>query len=135
MIEIRSILIPALTSALQTATGLKVYDGIPIHLFGTLVFPRIEISDVFVSEDGPKNSFQYTVNVLLEIQHKNIKTMETLYSDMDKVKSLINNRSPFTLASPYEIMDCVLNNSTTSKATVNSDLIDIGIIRLVFRIT
>ena len=134
MIEIRSILIPALKTALTTATNLTVYDSLPIHLDGTEKTPCINISDIYDEEDGPKNQYHYTVNVLLEVVHKARPTMETLHESMNSVKGIINNRTPFALTGGYEIMDCRLTNSTTTKATTAKGLMDIGIIRIVFRI-
>ena len=109
MIEPRAILIPALTTALKTATGLKVYDSLPIHQVNTSVFPHVNITDIAVTEDGPKTQFHYVVNVLLEVVHNNINTLQTLYSDMDKVLSIVTNGSPFALSGGYSIMDCQLN--------------------------
>lgn len=134
MIEIRTILIPALKSALITATGLTVYDSLPIHLDGTEKTPCINISDVYVDEDGPKNQYHYNVNVLLEVIHKSQSSLQPLYTSMNKVLGIINNRVPFELTGGYEIMDCRLNNTTTTKATTAKGLINIGIIRIVFRI-
>ena len=134
MVEIRSILIPALKTALVTATGLTVYDSLPIHLDGTEKTPCINISDIYDEEDGPKNKFHYNVNILLEVIHKSQTTLQTLYTSMNLVKGIVNNRVPFALTGGYEIMDCRLVNSTTTKATTAKGLMDIGIIRLVFRI-
>lgn len=134
MKDIRSILIPALTTAITTATGRKVYDSMPIQLFGTAIYPCVNISDVFVEEDGPKNSFQYRASVMIEVVHKGLQSLTSLYTDMDNVLSIVNNGVPFALASPYKIMDCTLNTSTTTKATTDKGLVDIGIIRLIFRI-
>lgn len=134
MIEIRSILIPALTSAIKTATGLKVYDDLPIHLINTAIFPHVNISDIYVSENGPKNAYNYEVNILLEVVHNNISSLATLHSDMNKVLGIVNNSSPFALTGGYTIMDCRLNNTTTTKASIEKGFVNIGIIRLIFRI-
>jgi hypothetical protein len=134
MNDVRSILITALTSSLATATGRKVYGQMPIHLEGTKVFPHIEISDISIQEDGQKNNFQYTVNVLLEIWHKNLASLSTLYNDMNNVKGIINNAVPFALTGGYSIMDCRLVVDNTTQASKEKDNFDIGLIRLIFRI-
>ena len=134
MIEVRSILLPALKAALQTATGLIVYDSLPIYLDGTEKTPCINVSDVYVEEDGPKNKYHYTVNILLEVIHKAQSTMQPMLTSMGAVMGLLNNRAPFTLPAGNEIMDCRLVNSTTTKATTAKGLMDIGLIRIVFRI-
>jgi len=134
MTDVRTILITALTAALATATGRKVYGQMPIHLDGTKVYPHIEISDISIQEDGPKNNYQYVVNVLLEIIHKNLSSMSTLYNDMNNVKGIINNSVPFSLTGGYNIMDCRLQVDNTTQASKERDNFDIGIIRLIFRI-
>lgn len=134
MNDVRSILITALTSSLATATGRKVYGQMPIHLEGTKVFPHIEISDISIQEDGQKNNFQYTVNVLLEIVHKNLASLSTLYNDMNNVKGIVNNSVPFSLTGGYSIMDCRLVVDNTTQASKEKDNFDIGLIRLIFRI-
>ena len=134
MIEIRSILLPKLTAALSAATGRKIYDGLPIQLFGTAIYPCINISDILVEEDGTKTAFHYKANVLIEVVHKGLHSSSVLYDDMNKVMSILNNVVPFELDEPYKIMDCQLNTSTTTKATTEKGLVDIGIIRIIFRI-
>ena len=119
---------------MATATGRTVYADDPIQLGNTLMFPHIAISDVFVQEDGPKTAFHYNANVLIEIVHKNLKSLKTLHDDINNVLSIVGNGSPFALDSPYEIMDCTLNNVTTTKATNDRGLMDAGIVRLIFRI-
>lgn len=134
MNDVRQTLITALTSSLATATGRKVYGQMPIHLEGTKVFPHILISDISIQEDGQKNNFQYTVNVLLEIVHKNLASLATLYNDMNNVKGIVNNAVPFTLSGSYSIMDCRLVVDNTTQASKERDNFDIGLIRLIFRI-
>jgi len=134
MTDVRTILITALVSALATATGRKVYGDMPVQLEGTKVFPRIDIADVLVQEDGPKNSYHYQADVLIEIVHKNLTSMSTMHNDLNNALGIVNNAVPFALASPYSIMDCRLNTVTTSKATADKGLVDVGIIRLIFRI-
>jgi len=134
MTDVRTILITALTAALATATGRKVYGDMPIQLEGTKVYPHISISDVLVQEEGPKNAYHYNANVLIEIVHKNLASMSTMHNDLNNALGIVNNAVPFALASPYSIMDCKLNTTTTSKATADKGLVDVGIIRLIFRI-
>jgi len=134
MNDIRTILLTALAASLATATGRKVYKDMPIHLEGTKVYPHIAISDVFVQEEGPKNGYQYNVNVLIEIVHKDLASMATLYNDMNNAMGIINNTVPFSLTGGYSIMDCRLNTNTTTQASNERGNFDIGIIRLIFRI-
>lgn len=134
MNDIRNILITALKSSLATATGRKVYGELPIQLEGTKVFPHISISEVFVQEEGPKNAYHYNANVLIEIVHKQLTTMATLYNDLNNALEVVNNAVPFALTGGYEIMDCRLNTNTTTKSSIGKDLVDVGIIRLIFRI-
>ena len=134
MTDVRTILITALTSALATATGRKVYGDMPIQLEGTKVYPHISISDVLVQEEGPKNAYHYNADVLIEIVHKNLASMSTMHNDLNNALGIVNNAVPFALASPYTIMDCRLNTTTTTKATTDRGLVDVGIIRLIFRI-
>lgn len=133
MNDVRGALIQGLQIALATATGRKVYGDMPIQLEGTKVFPHISISDCLIQEDGTKNAYHYTADVLIEIVHKQLTTMATIHKDLNNALSIVNNAVPFSIA-PYQIMDCRLNTSTTTTATVNKELVDVGIIRLIFRI-
>jgi hypothetical protein len=134
MNDIRNILITALKTSLATATGRKVYGDMPIQLEGTKVFPHISISEVFVQEEGTKIAYIYNANVLIEIVHKQLTTMATMYNDMNNALSVVNNAVPFTLTGGFSVMDCQLNTSTTTTASIGKDLVDVGIIRLIFRI-
>ena len=134
MNDVRSVLITGLKAALATATGRKVYGDTPIQLEGTKVFPRIDITDILVTEEGPKNAYHYTANVLIEIVHKQLTSMATMHNDLNNALSIVNNAVPFTLTGGYSIMDCRLNTSTTTSASVDKQLVDVGLIRLIFRI-
>lgn len=134
MNNVSFILTTALATALRTVTGRTVYQDNNIQLDKTLMFPHIAISDVFITEDGPKTSLHYRAEVLLEVVHKQISSMAVLHSDINNVLSIVNNGVPFALESPFEIMDCTLNNVATTKATNERGLMDIGLIRLIFRI-
>ena len=134
MNNVAFILSTALAAALRTATSRTVYADDPIQLAGTLMYPYIAISDMLVQEEGPKTSFQYMANVQLEIVHRKLTSLSILHGDIDKVLSIVNNGSPFALASPFKIMDCRLDNQSTTKATKDKELFDIGIVRLFFRI-
>lgn len=134
MIEVRSLLVPSLTTAINTATGLKVYDGLPIYNINTAVFPHVNISDIHIQEDGPKNLLQYKVNVLIEVCHNRITTLDTLYQDMNKILGFVNNGAPFAIGGLHVIMDCQLDMTTTTKAETEKGLVNVGVIRLIFRI-
>lgn len=133
MNDVRGALIQGLQTALATATGRKVYGDMPIQLQGTKVYPHISISDCLIQEDGTKNAYHYTANVLIEIIHKQLTTMGTMHRDLNNALSVVNNAVPFAI-SPYEIMDCRLNTSTTTTASIDKELVDVGLIRLIFRI-
>jgi len=132
MKDIRKILLTALVPALATATGRNVYTRIPKA--AAVVYPYIYISDIYQEEIGPKTSYIYKLDVLIQIIYQDVDSLNNLFADMDNVLSIVNNGSPFSLTSPYKVMSCELNNSTTTEFQTETGTQNVGLIRLLFNI-
>lgn len=128
---LHKILLKALVPAIATATGRTVYTRAPKD---TAAYPYIYISDIYQEEDGPKNSYQYKIDLLVQVLHKDQTSLDAFYDDIDDVLSIINNAVPFALDSPYTVMDCRLNNTSTTEFMSEVGVINAGLIRVLFRI-
>lgn len=125
------ILLKALVPAIATATGRTVYTRAPKD---TATYPYIYISDYYQEENGPKNSYQYEVDLLIQVLHKDQTSLTAFYDDIDDILGIINNAVPFALDSPYTVMDCRLNNTSTTEYMSEVGVINAGLIRIQFRI-
>lgn len=132
MKDIRHIFLIGFCPALATATGKTVYTRMPKAIGA--VYPYIYISDIYQEETGPKTSYQYKLDVLIQIIYQDVDSLVNLFTDMDNVLSIVNNGSPFALTSPYKIMLCELNNSTTTEFQTETGTQNVGLIRLLFNI-
>lgn len=132
MKDIRQILLTALVPALATATGKNVYTRMPKAI--EAVYPYIYISDIYQEEVGPKTSYIYRLDVLIQIIYQDVDSLTGLFADMNNVLSIVNNGSILTLASPHKVMSCELNNSTTTEFQTETGTQNVGLIRLLFNI-
>lgn len=132
MKDIRNILLTALVPALATATGRNVYTRMPKAI--NAVYPYIYISDIYQEEIGPKTSYIYRLDVLIQIIYQDVDSLTGLFADMNNVLSIVNNAVPFALTSPHKVMSCELNNSTTTEFQTETGTQNVGLIRLLFNI-
>lgn len=132
MKDIRKTLLTALVPALESATSKTVYTRIPKA--ANVVYPYIYISDIYQEEVGPKTSYMYRLDVLIQIVYQDADSLTGLFTDMDNILSIVNNAVPFTLTAPHKVMSCELNNSTTTEFQTETGTQNVGLIRLLFNI-
>lgn len=132
MKDIRQILLTALVPALATATSRNVYTRIPKAAGAT--YPYIYISDIYQEEIGPKTSYIYQLDVLIQVIYQDVDSLTGLFTDMNNVLSIVNNGSPFALSSPHKVLSCELNSSTTTEFQTETGTQNVGLIRLLFNI-
>ena len=130
MKDLRTILFAPLVEALQTATGIGVYTVVP----SDVAFPYIYISDFYQKESGPKDSYDYDVELLIQIRYKGLTSIKPLADTMDSIMSLLNNGSPFDLEEPYKIEQCLLISNTDTVILTETGPENIGLIRINFLI-
>jgi hypothetical protein len=132
MKDVRNILIPKLITAIETATGKQCYTRIPKAAGVTM--PYIYISDIYQEEIGSKTSYQYRLDVQIQVVYNDVDDLTNLFDDMNDILGIVNNAVPFALDSPYKIMECRLNSSTTTEFMTETGVQNIGIIRVLFDI-
>ena len=132
MKDIRKILLTALVPALATAIGKTVYTRIPKA--SNVAYPYIYISDIYQEEVGPKTSFWYRLDVLVQVVYQDADDLGLLFTDMDNVLSIITNGSILTLTSPYKVISCELNSSTTTEFQTETGTQSVGLVRMFFDI-
>jgi len=133
MKDVRNILLTALVPALKLATGKNVYTRIPKA--ANVVYPYIYISDIYQSESGPKTSYQYELDVLVQVVYQDVEDLGAMFTDIDNVLSIVNNGANLlTLTNPYKVMSCELNSSTTTEFQTETGTQNVGLIRMLYNI-
>lgn len=132
MRDARTALMTGLVAALKTATSKSVYTRIPRSADAS--YPYILIANIYDEENGPKTKFHYRYDVEIQAIHMNLTSKSALYSDMNNIKSIINNNVPFALTDNFSIMECTLNSGTDTDFEVDSGVQSVGIVRAFFDI-
>lgn len=133
MKDVRSILLTGLVPALATATGLNVYTRIPKA--AGVTYPYIYIAEIYQEEFGSKTEYIYDLDVAVQVVYQDTDSLVGLFGKMDSVLSIVKNGvSPFALTSPYSIVECNLNSSTTTEFQTETGTQNVGLIRLNFTI-
>ena len=132
MDDLRQILVTALYTKLSLVCTNPVYSKMPRA--ADVTYPYNYISDIYDDENGPKTGFQYRYDVLIQVIFKNISSKSAFYSEMAKVKSIINNAEPFTLTGGFKIKQCILNNSSDTDIEVDDGVLTVGLVRAYFDI-
>ena len=132
MKDIRHILLTTLVPALATATGRNIYTRMPKAIGA--IYPYIYVSDIYQEEIGSKTSYIYRLDVLIQIIYQDSDSLIALFADIDNVLSIVNNAAPFALTSPYKVMSCELNSSTTTEFQTETGTQNVGLIRIIFNI-
>jgi hypothetical protein len=131
MKDCRTQLITGLKTAIDAkSTGLTFYTKVP----KSVVYPFINITEIIDSENGPKNQFMYSYDVSIELVYKDLTDKAAMWTEVDKVKQIINNDSPFTITGSFIIMDMTLIDTTETEDLLNSQEVDVTTIRVNFNI-
>lgn len=132
MKDLRQILLTALVPALKTATGKNVYTRMPKA--ANVAYPYIYVGDIYDKEIGPKTSYMYEYDVQIAIVHKDLNDLSALYTDLDTVKGIVTNRTPFTLTGGFVVDSCTLGASNTNDFETDTGTEHLGVVRLLFYI-
>jgi len=101
--EILTALVSALTTAMPTMiirTKLNDFD-----LSDNTAYPYIYLGEVYQTEDGPKNWYRYSVEILIHVVYKDVTSLNDLYTSQNSVLGILNNPKPFTLTNNFEIIE------------------------------
>jgi len=116
-------------------SGRTVYTQLPKSDSASMVtYPYIYLSDFYQTEDGPKNSYWYRFEMLVQIVYKDVESRLNLWSDKDYIMQIINNTTPFTIDDGFVIESCELLSSTETDILTDTGLLSIGLIRINFKI-
>jgi hypothetical protein len=92
-------------------------------------YPYVYLSQPYMYENGPKSSFIYEVEMLLQVIHKDLTSIKPLLDDMQKIHEIIKNGADITVAQ-YKVLAVELINSTQTVELLESGRLDIGLIRI-----
>lgn len=97
-------------------------------------YPYIYIGDVFQSENGAKNFFQYPVEVLIHVVYKDLSSLLALYTSQNAVLGIFTVPECLTLTNDFQVMETTLLSSNDSEIKIDSGTLNIGLIRVNFLI-
>jgi len=133
MRDARQALVTGLYTQLSAVTSTPVHARMPKS--SALQYPYIQIGDIYDEENGPKDSFMFEYDVLLNVVHKDISSLTPFYSDIDAVKGTINNNVPFALPAPFRILESTLTSSSNSEfESADGSIINVCAVRVLFKI-
>lgn len=129
-------LLTALVAAIKTAlptfkVRTKLNDFDPSD---NTAYPYIYISDVYQTENGPKDQYFYSVELLIQIVYKDVTDLGDLYATQNAVLGIFTHPKPFTLTGNFEIMENNLINSNDAEVKIDTGTLNIGLIRMNFDI-
>lgn len=131
MKDCKTELVTALITAINAqATGLTVYTKVP----KSVVYPYLYLTEIIDTEDGPKNQFMYGYDVSLELVYKDLTDKTAMWSAVNKIKGIINNKTPFLIGGGFSIMQMTLVDTTEAEDLLNSQEVDTTTIRVNFGI-
>jgi hypothetical protein len=131
MNDCRTELVTALITAINAqATGLTVYTKVP----KSVTYPYLYLTEIIDTEDGSKQQFMYSYDVSLELVYKDLTDKTAMWSAVDKVKGIINNKEPFAMSGGFKIMAMTLIDTTEAEDLLNSQEVDTTTIRVNFEI-
>lgn len=130
MKDLRAPLIKALIPAIKTATGKDAYTRMPKA--ENIQYPYIQISDIYQEEVGAKTKKEYLLDVLINVVYLDVSSLVPFYTDINNIMSFVDNDEPFPLESPFKILECQLNNSSTTEIEKDTGVENVAAIRLWF---
>lgn len=132
----KSQLLTALVAAIKTALpSFKVRTKLnDFDVSDNSAYPYIYIGDVYQTENGPKDNYFYSVELLIQIVYKDITDLGDLYTTQNAVLGIFNHPKPFSLTGNFEIMENNLINSNDTEVKIDTGTLNIGLIRMNFDI-
>lgn len=133
MKDARTSLVAGLHTALTSACDATVYSRMPKT--ANIVYPYVQIGDIYDEEVGPKDQFHSNYDVLINVVYKDQSILTNFFSDINNVKSTVNNDEPFTIGSDFKIMESTLiSASTTEFEDADGTILNVAAIRMNFYI-
>ena len=125
-----SAIITGLITAINAKiTGRTVYTIPPKDA----AYPYILISQTDMQEVGSKSGFIYRFEPLIQVIHKDLKSLTSLLSDMNLIHNIIKNGSDISV-SGYTVIEMSLINTNRTTELYDSFRLDIGLIRVLIDI-
>jgi len=125
-----SAIIAGLITAINAKiTGRSVYTIPPKDS----AYPYILISQTDMQEIGSKAGFIYRFEPLIQVIHKDLKSLTSLLSDMNLIHNIIKNGSDISVTG-YTVIEMSLINTNRTTELYDSFRLDIGLIRVLIDI-
>lgn len=129
-------LLTALVTAIKTALPTMIVRT-KLNDFDTsddTAYPYIYIGNVYQTETGPKTFYIYDVEVEAQVVYKDVTSLTDLYATQNSVLGILTKETPFALTNNFEIIETTLINSNDVEIKIETGTLNIGLIRIRFRI-
>ena len=126
-----SALLAGLISAINTKLPARTVYSVPTK---DISYPHIFINQTDMQELGPKQSFIYRFEPLIQVIYKDASSLVGLLSDMQEIHEIIKNGADITV-SGYSVIAVELINTNRTTELYDFGRLDIGLIRLRIDIT
>ncbi len=131
MKDARTSLVTGLHTALETACTATVYSRMKRK--ADIVYPYVHIGDIYDDEVGPKDSFMFNFDVLINVVYKDQSSLTSFHSEINNVKSTVNNDVPFSIGADFAIVESTLiSTSSTEFEDADGAILNVAAIRVNF---
>lgn len=129
MRDARKQIVSALITALSEV-GVTVYTKVPKDT----AYPYIHISEIYQDENGPKNSFFYNYDILIQVVYKDLDSKVILWNTVNSVLAIVKNDASLSLADDFEVMETTLISNSETEIMTDTGILDIGLIRILIKV-
>jgi hypothetical protein len=129
MRDARKQIVSALITALSEV-GVTVYTKVPKDT----AYPYIHISEIYQDENGPKNSFFYNYDILIQVVYKDLDSKVSLWNTVNSVLAIVKNDASLSLADDFEVMETTLISNSETEIMTDTGILDIGLIRILIKV-
>ncbi len=125
----RKQIVKSLITALS-GVGVTVFTKVPKDT----TYPYIHISEIYQDEDGPKNSFFYNYDILIQVVYKDLDSKVNLWNTVNSILGIIKNDASLTLTDDFEVMETTLISNSETEIMTDTGILDIGLIRILIKV-
>lgn len=129
----KQIVLALITAINAAASGITVYTKVPKGVDGNaalVTYPYIHISEIYQDENGPKNSYFYNYEVLVQVVYKDLHSKVSLWNTVNNILGIVKNDASLTLTDNFETMETRLVSNSETEILTDTGLLDIGLIRI-----
>lgn len=134
MKDARTSLLTGLYEFLTAKCNATVYTRMPKS--SSIVYPYIQIGDIYDDEGGAKDEYRYNYDVLINIVYKDVTSLVDFHNDISNVKSAATKAAPFSINQPFNLLETsLISASSTEFEDEDGSILNVCAIRIDFYIS